>query len=218
MPDTLIVNEIYRTLQGEGTTAGRPCVIVRLTGCNLHCTWCDTAHARDEGREMTVAEVLAEVDQLGAPLVLVSGGEPLLQPATPALLAALCDRGHSVLLETNGSRDLSAVDERVVCCVDVKCPGSGEAGSFLEANLQRLGADDEVKFVLADRADYDYAAGFIRRHGLDGKVKVIMTPAFGRLAPVDLAGWLLADDEFTGTVRLGLQWHKILWPEAERGV
>ena len=218
MAETLVVNEIYRTLQGEGSCAGRCCAVVRLTGCNLRCAWCDTTYAYEEGREMSIAEVLAEVDRLAAALVLVTGGEPLLQPAAPVLLEALCDRDHTVVLETNGSQDLAGVDGRVLSCVDVKCPGSGQAGSFLESNLGRLGAGDEVKFVLVDRADYDYAAGFIREHRLAERAGVILTAAFGKLAPAELAGWMLADAGLPGRVRLGLQLHKILWPDAERGV
>lgn len=218
MADVLVVNEIYRTLQGEGTRAGRPCTIVRLTGCNLRCTWCDTAYAYDEGREMSVDEIVAEVRHLAAGMALVTGGEPLIQPATPELLRRLCDEGLEVRVETNGSQDISGLDERVGRCVDVKCPGSGQADSPLWSNLDGLRLGDEVKFVLADRADYDYAREVVRRCGLAGRCAVILTAAAGRLEAAALAEWMLADARLPGDVRLGLQLHKILWPGRRRGV
>ena len=217
MSEPLIVNEIYRTLQGEGVRAGRRCAIVRLTGCNLRCAWCDTTYAYDEGRARSVDEVVSEVRGM-AGLVLVTGGEPLLQPAVPALLRRLCDEGFEVLIETNGSQDVSALDPRVVRCVDVKCPGSGQSGSFLWSNLEHLRPGDEVKFVLADRADYEYARQVIREHDLGRRCAVILTPAAGRLAPAELAGWIVADEGLAGDVRLGLQLHKTLWPGRRRGV
>lgn len=218
MSQPLIVNEIYRTLQGEGVRSGRPCTIVRLTGCNLRCAWCDTAYAYDEGREMSLDEMVAAARRQGPRLVLVTGGEPLLQAATPALLKRLCDEGFEVLLETNGSQDISAVDRRVGRCVDVKCPGSGQADSFLWSNLDGLRSGDEVKFVLADRGDYEYARRVIREHRLTGRCPVILTPAAGLLAPAELADWILTDPDLPGDVRLGLQLHKILWPGRRRGV
>ena len=218
MAQTLRVNEIHASIQGEGVRAGRGCTIVRLTGCNLRCTWCDTAYAYDQGREMTLQEVADEVARLNRPLVLVTGGEPLLQSATPALLTRLCDAGCEVMLETNGSKDISQLDRRVARCLDVKCPGSGAADSFLWSNLDRLAPADEVKFVLADRADYEYAGGVISRHDLTRRCEVILTAAAGLLGPAELAGWMLADAELPGGVRLGLQLHKIIWPQADRGV
>jgi len=218
MPATLIVNEAYATLQGEGTRAGRTCTIVRLAGCNLRCAWCDTTYAYDQGREMPVDEVVADAGRLGRKLVLVTGGEPLIQPATPQLLTRLCDAGHEVLLETNGSLDIAGVDGRVGRCVDVKCPGSGQAGSFLWANLNVLAPGDEVKFVLADRADYDYARQVLHDCGLARRCPVVFSPVAGRLEPADLAAWMLADPDLPDGVRLGLQLHKILWPGRDRGV
>ena len=218
MATTLIVNEIYRTLSGEGTSAGRPCVIVRLTGCGLRCSWCDSTYAYDEGREMALADVLAEVARLEAPLVLVTGGEPLDQPAAPALLSALCDAGRDVLLETHGGRDIAALDRRIRRSLDVKCPGSGEAESFLPANLDVVDERDDVKFVLADRTDYDYAVRIVREHRLAGRTSVIFTPVAAHLAPAELAAWMLADADLPAGVRLGLQLHKIIWPDADRGV
>ena len=215
---TLNVNEIYRTVQGEGVRAGRPCTIVRLTGCTLRCAWCDTAYAYDQGREMTLDQVLQQVRRLEQPLVLVTGGEPLCQDAAGELLARLCDAGHEVLLETNGSIDVADVDPRVIRCIDVKCPGSGQAHSFRTQNLDALRLDDEVKFVLADRADYDYARLIIARHRLTSRAHVILTPAADRLAPAELARWMLADAEMPHGVRMGIQLHKILWPGRDRGV
>ncbi len=215
MSSTLVVNEIYRTLSGEGVSAGRPCTIVRLTGCNLRCKWCDTAYAYDEGRETTVDEVLAEVKRLGGDLVLVTGGEPLLQDETPALLARLCEVGCEVLLETNGSLDIGGLDSRVARCVDIKCPGSGQADSFRRANLDCLRKTDEIKFVLTDKADYDFARRMIETHKLTARCPIFLTPAAGLLEPKKLAEWILADRM---DVRLGLQIHKFIWPDAERGV
>lgn len=215
MSDTLIVNEIYRTISGEGGSAGRACTIVRLTGCNLRCAWCDTAYAWEEGREMSIDEILTEVERLGGGLVLVTGGEPLLQDATPELLRRLCDAGCEVLLETNGSLDIGVVDSRVVRCMDIKCPGSGQGDSFRRGNLDCLRKTDEVKFVLADRADYEFAREFIRAYDLTSRCEVFITPAAGRLEQAELAEWIPADGL---KVRLGLQLHKIIWPDAERGV
>ncbi len=212
---SLIINEIYRTISGEGASAGRPCTIVRLTGCNLRCLWCDTTYAYNEGRKMTVDEVLAEVQRLDAKLLLVTGGEPLLQTDTPELLGRLCDTGCEALLETNGSLDISGVDTRVVRCVDIKCPGSGQADSLRRDNLDCLRKTDEIKFVLADRSDYDFARELIESRDLTSRCTVFMTPAAGLLRPAELAEWILADGL---QVRLGLQLHKIIWPEAERGV
>ncbi len=212
---SLIINEIYRTISGEATSAGRICTIVRLTGCNLRCTWCDTAYAYTEGREMAVDEVLAEVRRLDAGLVLVTGGEPLAQDATPVLLERLCDDGYEVLLETNGSLDISGVDRRVTRCMDIKCPGSGQGDSLRRANLDCLRARDEIKFILADRIDYDFACELIESSDLSSRCTIFLTPAAGLLTPSELAGWILADGL---DVRLGLQIHKYIWPEAKRGV
>ncbi len=212
---SLVVNEIYRTIAGEGSCAGSPCTIVRLTGCNLRCAWCDTAYAYDEGREMDIDEVLGEVERLGGGMVLVTGGEPLLQTDTPELLGRLCDAGCKVFLETNGSLDIGVVDPRVVRCVDIKCPGSGCGDSFRRTNLDCLRRTDEIKFILAGRGDYEFAHEFIERCDLISRCDVFMTPAAELLEPTELAEWILADGL---KVRLGLQLHKIIWPDAERGV
>ena len=212
---TLRVCEIFRSLQGEGTRAGRPCTMVRLAGCNLRCAWCDTAYAWQAGRERTVDDVLARVGRLGGDLVEVTGGEPLLQPAAPRLLRRLLDAGAETLLETNGSLDLACVPQGVVKIVDFKCPASGQAEGNLWANVRHLTGRDEVKFVLADRADYDFARAAIAEHDLPGRCVVIFSPVAGRLAPALLAEWILADRL---PVRLGLQLHRMIWPQRDRGV
>ncbi len=215
MAATLIVNEIFLSLQGEGTRAGRPCVLVRLTGCDVGCRWCDTRYAWTEGAAMTIEAIVAAVRKLDCPLVEVTGGEPLMQAATPALLTALCDAGWEVLLETSGTYDIAPVDARVVRIMDVKCPSSGVAASMRWSNLERLRPSDEVKFVVADRGDYDYARAVLDRHGLADRCTVLVGPVAGRLDPAALAAWI-RDDRLP--VRLNLQLHRILWPDRERGV
>jgi 7-carboxy-7-deazaguanine synthase len=211
----LRVNEIFHSIQGESSRAGEPCVFVRLTGCNLRCVWCDTAYAFHEGREMSVEEVLAGVDGHGCRLVEVTGGEPLLQSDVVPLLAALVARGHDVLLETGGSLPIDPVPAGVRCIVDVKCPGSGEVGRNHWPNLERLRPGDELKFVLADRADYDWAVARVRDLRLTERSAVLFSPVHGQLDAARLAGWILADRL---PVRLQLQLHKLLWPGLTRGV
>ncbi len=215
MSETVRVSEIFRSLQGEGTRTGWPCVLVRLAGCNLRCRWCDTPYARDGGEERTVTQVLAEVARYATAMVEVTGGEPLVQPGTPALLRALCDAGYETLLETNGSVDLAGVDARVVKIMDVKCPSSGASASTRWENLARLSAGDEVKFVLAGREDYEHARRVCAERGLCDRLAVTFSPVAGELDPAQLAEWILADGL---RVRLGLQLHKILWPDKDRGV
>ena len=190
-------------------------MLVRLTGCNLRCRWCDTPYAREGGEPMSLDDVLIGVAGLDCRLVEVTGGEPLVQPATPALLTALCDAGYETLLETNGALDIAGVDRRVARIVDFKCPSSGEDRRNRWENAAHLTGDDEVKFVLADRADYDFACGAVERHRLVDRCPVIFSPVFGRLGAATLAGWIL---EASLEVRLGLQLHKIIWPGANRGV
>jgi len=214
MGELLRVSEVFLSIQGESTRAGLPCAMVRLAGCNLRCAWCDTKYAWDAGQPRTVRQVLDEVAALCCRRVEVTGGEPLLQPAALELLRGLCEAGFETLLETNGTCDLSGVDGRVVRIVDVKCPSSGEGGSFRRENLDLLTGRDEVKFVLADRGDFDFAAGFVRRHDLTGCCAVIFSPVAGRLAPATLAEWILAEGL---DVRLGVQLHKVIWPDAARG-
>jgi len=212
---TLIVNEIFRSIQGEGLRAGRPCTMVRLTGCNLRCHWCDTAYAWDQGQEMPLADILTRVAELGGPLVEVTGGEPLTQTATPALLTALCDTGYRTVLETNGSIDLGPVDERASKIVDFKCPSSGQSETNCWHNVSYLTAQDEVKFVLADRTDYEFARDALAAGDMARRCPVTFHCVHGQLAPNALAEWILADRL---DVRLGLQLHRILWPESDRGV
>jgi len=215
---TLNVCEIFLSIQGEGTRAGLPCTLVRLAGCNLRCRWCDTPYALEGGREMSIEEILAEVQRLGCRRVELTGGEPLIQDASRELLTRLCDDGCDVLLETNGTVDISDVDERVARIVDVKCPSSGESATTMWANMERLRPTDEVKFVVADRADYEFAREAAAARGLPRRCAVIFSPVMDRgaaaLPPARLAEWVLADGL---DVRVGLQLHKIIWPNAERG-
>jgi 7-carboxy-7-deazaguanine synthase len=210
MGSTLNVCETFRSIQGEGTRAGMPCSFVRLAGCNLRCSWCDTRYAYDQGKPMAVDDVLTAVADLGCRRVEVTGGEPLVQEATYELLHRLCKAGCETLLETNGSLDIADVDERVVRIVDVKCPSSGEAAANRWSNLAHLHRRDEVKFVLAGRQDFEFAREVLKEHRLPDRCAVIFSPVHGMLAE-----WLLADHL---DVRLGLQLHKIIWPGRDRGV
>jgi 7-carboxy-7-deazaguanine synthase len=213
---TLVVNEIFFSIQGESTLAGRPCAFVRLTGCNLRCVWCDTQYAFHEGRRMTVGEIVEAVGALGGDLVEITGGEPLLQEGVYALMNELLARAMTVMIETSGALDIGRIDPRVIRVVDLKCPASGESARNLWSNIELLTRRDEVKFVLSDRADYEWAREMIRRHDLAARVNaVLMSCAFGRLEPARLAAWILADRL---PVRLQLQAHKYVWPPDARGV
>jgi 7-carboxy-7-deazaguanine synthase len=213
---TLLVNEIFYSIQGESTHAGRPCVFVRLTGCNLRCDWCDTEYAFSEGRRMTVAEVVAQVEAYRCPLVEITGGEPLLQDAVHPLMLAMLGLGLSVMIETSGASDVSRIDPRVIKIMDLKCPGSGECEKNLWSNLDHLSARDEVKFVIADRADYEWAREVVRSRALVERVNALLfSCAFGRLEPARLAAWILEDRI---PARLQLQIHKHIWPPDARGV
>jgi 7-carboxy-7-deazaguanine synthase len=213
--DTLVLHEIYASIQGESTHAGRPCTFVRTTACNLRCVWCDTPHAFGEGKAWTRAEVLGEIATLGNRLVEITGGEPLLQPGVLPLMTELCDRDYDVLLETSGSLDISGVDPRVVRVVDFKAPSSGEAERNLLSNVEALGPHDEVKLVLSHRADYEWARAFVAEHELARRCVVLLSPVFGVLSPRDLAAWMLADGL---AARLNLQIHKVIWDPGARGV
>jgi 7-carboxy-7-deazaguanine synthase len=208
------VNEIFYSLQGESSFAGRPCVLVRLTGCHLRCVWCDSAHAFYEGEWMSRQEVLRRVAAFACPLVELTGGEPLLQPGALPLLAALCDAGYQVLLETSGAVDIAAVDPRVRRIVDVKCPGSGEVERNHWPNLELLRPSDELKLVIADEADYRWARELVLARRLAERCPVWFSPVAGGLAPRQLGEWILRDRL---PVRLQLQLHKLLWGDA-RGV
>jgi 7-carboxy-7-deazaguanine synthase len=212
----LTINEIFYSIQGESTRVGRPCVFVRLTACDLRCTWCDTPYAFHEGRKMSVDDVVAETDRYECPLVEITGGEPLLQEDVYPLMERLLARGRTVLLETGGHRPVTRVPAAVVKIVDVKCPGSGEAGSNDWANLDRLAPHDEVKFVLQDRRDYDFARDAIRRYDLATRcAAVLLSPVHGVLDPKALSEWILEDRV---PARLQLQLHKYIWSATARGV
>jgi 7-carboxy-7-deazaguanine synthase len=213
--ERLRVHEIFYSLQGESTFAGQPCVLVRLTGCQMRCRWCDTEHAFYAGEWQLVDEVVERALAFGCPLVEVTGGEPLLQPGATTLLRRLCDRGVTVLLETGGGLDISGVDPRVRRILDVKCPGSGEAANNRWQNLIDLRPTDEVKFVLADRADYDWARQVVEERRLHEVCPVHFSPVWQSLPPSELAAWVLEDRL---PVRLQLQLHKLLWGAETRGV
>lgn len=212
----LTVSEIYLSIQGESTHTGRPCVFVRLTACNLRCVWCDTPYAFTGGAKRSVDDVIAEIRTLDCRLVELTGGEPLVQPDAIPLMERLVADGFEVLLETGGHMPIDDVPDEVVTILDVKCPGSAEAAKMHWANLDRLSPIDEVKFVIRDRADFDYALAVVQRHQLDGRVAAILfSPVFGVLAPAELARWVL---EAHAPVRLQLQTHKYIWDPATRGV
>ena len=211
----LKIYEIFYSIQGESTFAGRPCVLVRLTGCQMRCSWCDTEYAFHGGAWMSLEEVLSQVAEFGCPLVEVTGGEPLLQPGCLPLLSALCDAGYEVLLETGGGLDIAPVDARVRRILDIKCPGSGESGNNRWENLSDLRATDEIKFVVAGRGDYDWASRVIAERGLVGVCPIHFSPVWESCLPAELASWILADRL---PVRLTLQQHKILWGKDTRGV
>jgi 7-carboxy-7-deazaguanine synthase len=213
--ERLRVNEIFHSIQGEGTRAGMPCTFVRTTGCHLRCAWCDTQYAFHEGGWMTLDEILGRVRAYACPAVEVTGGEPLLQPAALPLLSRLCEEFQTVMLETSGAVSIAQVDPRVVRIMDIKCPGSGEAERNCWANLDLLTALDEIKFVLLNRADYDWASAILKRYELCVRCPVLFSPVFGELAPAELAGWILEDRL---DVRLGLQLHKLIWSPTMRGV
>ena len=212
----LTVNEIFYSIQGESTRAGRPCVFVRLTACDLRCSWCDTEYAFHEGRKMSIDEVVAAVDRYACPLVEITGGEPLLQDDVYDLMDRLLAGDRTVMLETGGHRPITRVPRAVVKIVDVKCPGSGEADKNDWANLDRLAPHDEVKFVIADRADYEFARDTVARYQLPSRaLAVLFSPVHGVLAPQALSEWILEDRL---PVRLQLQLHKFIWAASARGV
>lgn len=212
----LTVNEIFYSIQGESTHAGQPCVFVRLTACDLRCTWCDTPYAFTEGRKMSLDAVVDAVERYPCQLVEITGGEPLLQPDVYPLMERLLSRGKRVLLETGGHVSLARVPPGVVRIVDIKCPASGEAHRTCWENLDMLGPGDEVKFVIADRADYEYARDVVGRHHLARRVgTVLFSPAHGVQDPRTLAEWILHD---ALPVRLQIQLHKYIWGAEARGV
>jgi 7-carboxy-7-deazaguanine synthase len=212
----LTINEIFFSIQGESTHAGRPCVFVRLTACDLRCTWCDTPYAFHEGGKRTVQDIVAEVEGFGCRTVEITGGEPLLQDGVYELMTVLLSRGFEVLVETGGHRSTARVPAEVTTILDVKCPGSGEGGRTDWSNLDRLRPHDEVKFVIADRADYDYARDIVARYDLAARVAAVhASPVHDVLHPRTLAEWVLAD---RAPFRVQLQLHKYIWDPATRGV
>jgi 7-carboxy-7-deazaguanine synthase len=230
----MVITEIFKSIQGEGTRAGLPCIFVRLTGCNLRCTWCDTAYAFHGGKKMSVEEVLARVDELAGrgetaaaeavvPIVELTGGEPLLQEEIVPLAEKLLAAGYTVMIETSGERFIGGLPAEVIKIVDVKCPDSGEPDTFEMRNLEALSENDEVKFVLSTRRDYEFARDFTARHGLARRVKEILFSPVSEdpqgkwpgLEPHTLVEWILADGL---PVRLGLQLHKFIWDPATKGV
>jgi 7-carboxy-7-deazaguanine synthase len=209
-----VIHEIYASIQGESTYAGLACSFVRLTGCHLRCRWCDTPHAFAEGTPLTVAEIVRRVEALPPRLVEVTGGEPLDQPEVLGLLTALADTGRGVLLETSGALPIEPVDPRVTIILDIKCPGSGEASSNRYQNLAALKPADEIKFVIADRADFDWAANVVSEFGLAGR-PILFAPVFGELPYADLCDWIVASKL---PVRFQPQLHKHVWDPRARGV
>jgi 7-carboxy-7-deazaguanine synthase len=212
----LTINEIFHSIQGESTHTGRPCVFVRLTACDLRCSWCDTPYAFTEGHKMSLDEVINQVDAYGCELVEITGGEPLLQADVYPLMDRLLGAGKTVMVETGGHRSIERVPEPVIKIVDVKCPGSGEAHRNDWDNLARLTGHDEVKFVIKDRIDYEYARDVVSRHQLSGRVAaVLLSPVHGVMDAKQLAAWILEDKL---DVRLQLQAHKFIWGAEVRGV
>jgi len=213
---TLKINEIYESIQGESTWAGLRCVFVRLTACDLRCTYCDTEYAFFEGRKRLVREVLAEVLAGGTPLVEITGGEPLLQKNVLPLMTALCDAGRTVLIETSGAHDISKIDPRVHRIMDLKTPGSGECARNLWSNIAHLEKRDEVKFVIGSREDYEWSRDRVREHDLANRCgSVLFSPIFSRIEPREIVEWIIADEL---PVRFQLQMHKFIWEPRARGV
>jgi len=215
MPIT--INEIYRSLQGESTWAGLPCTFIRTTACDIRCSWCDTTYSYYEGKAMSLDEVMAEVERLGCDLVELTGGEPLLQKELPELARRLLAKGATVLCETGGHRDISVLPAGVIRIMDIKCPASGESGKNLWSNVAHLNSHDEVKCVVADKADFDWAVERIREHGIEGRVRTILfSPVHGQCDPKALAGWVL--ESGLENSRMQLQLHKYVWGADATGV
>ena len=215
MSDRLRVNEIYASIQGESSRAGLPCAFVRLTGCHLRCTYCDSEHAFYAGDWMTLDDIIARVTEFGLPLVEITGGEPLLQPACGQLAEALLDAGYTVLCETSGSLPIDRLPAGVIKIMDLKCPSSGEVERNDWANIAKLQPHDEIKFVVGDREDFDWAVGVIAQHSLADRCALLMSPVFGEIEPRQLAEWIMKQRL---PVRFQLQMHKFIWDPAAVGV
>jgi len=212
----LLVHEIYRSIQGESTFAGLPCVFVRTSVCDLRCVWCDTPHAFNQGERMKRSEVLAKALSFDCPLVELTGGEPLLQPDVFPLMTELCDAGKTVLLETSGAHDIVQVDSRVRIIMDLKCPDSGESERNDWNNLRKLKPSDEIKFVIASRRDWEWTAATIREHRLEERFELLASTVFGEVTPRDLVEWVL--ESGLQRMRVQLQLHKYIWDPKARGV
>jgi 7-carboxy-7-deazaguanine synthase len=211
------ITEIFKSIQGESTHVGLPCIFVRLTACNLRCTWCDTEYSFHGGTKMTLDDVLGRVRAFGGKLVEITGGEPLLQEEVYPLMDRLLAEGYRVMLETSGERPIARVPREVIKIVDVKCPDSGEPDTFAMENLGHLAPHDQIKFVIATRRDYEFARDFTRRHQLDERTAaVIFSPVHGQLDLADMAQWIL--DDGLENVRFGYQLHKLIWGAEARGV
>ena len=212
---TLLINEIFYSIQGESLYAGLPCVFVRLTGCNVRCSYCDTRYAYEEGSKMELAEILQKVTTYHCPLIEITGGEPLLQDDTPILISELLEKGYEVMMETNGTFDISIVDKRCIKILDIKCPTSGESDKNDLENLKRLNQKDQVKFVIGSREDYEYAKNITKLISPELPEKnILFSPVFGKIACAKLAKWILEDNL---NIRLHLQLHKIIWPGSRIG-
>jgi 7-carboxy-7-deazaguanine synthase len=207
------ITEIYQSIQGESSYAGLPCVFVRTTGCDLRCSWCDSEFTFTGGTKMSIEEILSAVEEHHCELVELTGGEPLLQPEIYELATRLADGGHTVLIETGGHRDISKLDPRVIRIMDLKCPASGESEKNLWCNIDHLRPIDEVKFVIADRKDYEWTVEKIREHGLEDRVKILISTAFGMIDPAKVVAWMLEDRL---RARFQLQLHKYVWAPEER--
>jgi 7-carboxy-7-deazaguanine synthase len=213
--DSLLINEIFFSIQGESTLAGLPCVFVRLTSCDLRCVWCDTAYAFHEGTEMMIDAILNKVEEYKCKLVEITGGEPLLQPNVHLLMKRLCDERYDVLIETGGHRDIRGIDSRVKRIMDIKCPGSLMEKRNRWENIEMLTARDEVKFVIANKIDYEWAKEIIRKYDLTARCSILLSPVFGNIENRTLAEWILRDHL---RVQFQLQMHKYIWAPATRGV
>jgi len=214
-PNTLIINEIFFSIQGESTRIGLPCVFVRLTSCDLRCVWCDTAYAFDEGTEMSMEQILEIIELYKCKLVEITGGEPLLQANVHQLIKRLCDEGYDVMIETGGHRDISSIDPRIKRIMDIKCPGSLMEKHNRWENIEALTPQDEVKFIIANETDYKWAKDVIIKHDLTARCTVLMSPVFGNIKNRNLAEWILRDNLH---VRFQLQIHKYIWDPTTRGV
>lgn len=211
----LKVNEIYFSVQGESTKAGLPCVFIRLTWCNLRCTYCDTEYAFYDGKNLTIEEILTEIKKYNCNLVEVTGGEPLVQSECLKLMEILCDEGYEVLIETGGSLPIKNIDERVKIIMDLKCPSSGMAHKNLYENINYLKPEDEIKFVIGSRGDYEWTKNIISEYKLNNKCEILFSVVFGKIEPVKLVNWILEENL---NVRFQLQMHKFIWEPETKGV